>query len=448
MAAASASLDIPTVSRLEDANLRGEYVFQVSNVDVSVMNALRRVILSDLPVVVIRTFPDSVKNPVISENTTRMHNEIIKQRLACIPVFTDDLSDAQKFDLITKTKFKIQQENNEERVTYVTTQHIDLESLNPADYDVPGELKSTLFPISKLNGQELGYIDIVRLRPPVAKFQRNQQETSIVPGDKLHLEGRFAVGCARQFSGFNVASTVVFTNVQKTPEELDRAWEAFKAKPDNNITPQNEQFERNNWNCLQAKREVVPNRFEFRLKPLGNAYPKNILRAAFQVLREKLAKIKSNVGNMINAISDNYVGDQQTTIRNAYEIHLVEQPNTPQLGDAPAGADTWEKLLEPAYEYVATDAYTIGKLLEYALYALYVDQLSFCGFDLPHPHSKKAVIRIAFNRTASPVSSFGFGGASHRGGAGNDDVQAMVENAIDAIVVVLNNIETGVTSSA
>jgi len=423
MAAASASLDIPTVTRLEDANLRGEYVFQVSNVDVSVMNALRRVILSDLPVVVIRTFPDSVKNPVIFENTTRMHNEIIKQRLACIPVFTDRISDADKFDLITKTKFKIEQENKEERVTYVTTKEIELESLNPADYKVPGELKSTLFPISKLNGQELGHIDIVRLRPPVAKFQRNQQETSIVPGDKLYLEGRFAVGCARQFSGFNVASTVVFTNVQKTPAELDRAWEAFKAKPDNNITEKNEEFERKNWNCLQAKREVVPNSFEFRLKPLGDAEPNNILKAAFKVLREKLKKIKDNVGNMVTSISS----ESDTTLHQAYEIKLVEQPNTPQLGNVPAEADTWEKLLEPAYEYVATDAYTIGKLLEYALYTLYFpSQLSFCGFDLPHPHSKKAVIRIALSSTAT------------------DNVRGMVETAIEAIVKVLEAIERGV----
>ena len=65
--------------------------FTLSNVDLSVVNAFRRTLLSDIPVVVFRTFPyeDNLAN--IEINTSRLNNEIIKQRLSCVPIYINDL---------------------------------------------------------------------------------------------------------------------------------------------------------------------------------------------------------------------------------------------------------------------------------------------------------------------------------------------------------------------
>ena len=58
--------------------------FRLSGVDVSLANAIRRIILSDIPCYVFRTTPYSENKATIFINTSRLNNEIIKQRLSCI----------------------------------------------------------------------------------------------------------------------------------------------------------------------------------------------------------------------------------------------------------------------------------------------------------------------------------------------------------------------------
>ena len=66
--------------------------FQLSNVDVSIANGLRRIMLSNIPTVVIKTFPHADNKCDIEINTTRLNNEILKQRLSCIPIHIKDLT--------------------------------------------------------------------------------------------------------------------------------------------------------------------------------------------------------------------------------------------------------------------------------------------------------------------------------------------------------------------
>ena len=62
--------------------------FTISNINVSFVNALRRVILSDIPTIVIRTTPYEKNDADIEINTSLFHNEILKHRLSCIPILT------------------------------------------------------------------------------------------------------------------------------------------------------------------------------------------------------------------------------------------------------------------------------------------------------------------------------------------------------------------------
>ena len=60
--------------------------FTISGIDVSYVNALRRTIMTDIPIVVFKTTPYEQNKANIIYNTTRLNNEIIKQRLSCIPI--------------------------------------------------------------------------------------------------------------------------------------------------------------------------------------------------------------------------------------------------------------------------------------------------------------------------------------------------------------------------
>ena len=81
----------PTIDFLEtedDSHLR----FCLSNANVSIANGLRRTILADIPIVVFRTAPHEKNNATIQINTGRMNNEILKQRLSCIPIHISDVN--------------------------------------------------------------------------------------------------------------------------------------------------------------------------------------------------------------------------------------------------------------------------------------------------------------------------------------------------------------------
>ena len=65
--------------------------FTISNINVSYINAIRRVILANIPVLVFKSEPYEKNNINIISNKTRLNNEIIKQRISCIPVHIDDI---------------------------------------------------------------------------------------------------------------------------------------------------------------------------------------------------------------------------------------------------------------------------------------------------------------------------------------------------------------------
>ena len=73
--------------KISDLSQDDNYLqFKLSGVNVSIANALRRIILSEIPTVVFRTSPHEQNLVNIEINTSRMNNELIKQRLSCIPI--------------------------------------------------------------------------------------------------------------------------------------------------------------------------------------------------------------------------------------------------------------------------------------------------------------------------------------------------------------------------
>ena len=71
--------------KITEINEAGDTMTFTLATDVSIANAIRRTILSDIECVVFKTTPHSENKVDIHINTTRMNNEILKQRLTCIP---------------------------------------------------------------------------------------------------------------------------------------------------------------------------------------------------------------------------------------------------------------------------------------------------------------------------------------------------------------------------
>ena len=79
----------PSITELSEINKLLK--FTLSNVNVSYANGIRRTIISNIPCIVFDTLHDNNQNIIFDINNTRLNNEIIKQRLSCIPIHLKDL---------------------------------------------------------------------------------------------------------------------------------------------------------------------------------------------------------------------------------------------------------------------------------------------------------------------------------------------------------------------
>ena len=94
-----------------------ELKFTLSGVNVSIANAIRRIILSDVPIVVFRVSPSDKNKCTIIANTCGLNNEIVKQRLSCIPIH---IKDVEEFP-INNYIMELNVQNNTDTTIYVTT---------------------------------------------------------------------------------------------------------------------------------------------------------------------------------------------------------------------------------------------------------------------------------------------------------------------------------------
>lgn len=96
------------------------YEFDIENVDLSIVNGLRRTILSDIPTLGLR----GEENPTITihKNTTPLHNEFLSHRISLIRIhFSEEATEAFTDDEYT---FECSLKNNSPTPLPVTTRHL------------------------------------------------------------------------------------------------------------------------------------------------------------------------------------------------------------------------------------------------------------------------------------------------------------------------------------
>ena len=120
----------PSVELKDTDNNDDSLSFTLSGVNVSIANAIRRTILSDIDTVIFRTTPNEKNKANIITNTTRLNNEIIKQRLSCIPVHITDYNDFPFKNYV----MEVNVENNTDTLMFVTTEHFKIKDVASGKY--------------------------------------------------------------------------------------------------------------------------------------------------------------------------------------------------------------------------------------------------------------------------------------------------------------------------
>jgi DNA-directed RNA polymerase subunit L len=320
--------------------------FTLSGVNVSIANAIRRIILSDIPMVVFRVSPNDKNKCNIIANTCGLNNEIVKHRLSCIPIHIDDIEEFPLKNYI----LEVNVENNTDTTIYVTTKDFiirDIISGKPLSQDKIHQI----FPANNLTGD---YIDFVRL---------NAKAAEEINGKIINLTCEFDIGTAKEDGAYNTVSTCSYGNTiddvaqEAKLQQLKQKWKD-EGKKESEI-----EFEAINWKLLEGKRIFKKDSFDFVIQTIGVYKNQQLLNIACKIMIDKLQNLDSLIEK-----DELEIKTADSTMLNSFDIILDNED------------------------------YTLGKVIEYFLYTNFYESgiITFCGFKKLHPHDSYSLIRVAY----------------------------------------------------
>ena len=348
--ATASSKYIPRVVSKTDE--RGELRFTIDKINVSLANALRRTILADLPTLVFRTFPYAECKASITTNTSRLHNEILKQRLSCIPIHITDPSFPH-----TEYSLEVDVVADSSEIRYVTTKDFKMKNKTNGKYLTDVKVHE-IFPPNPISGD---YIEFARLLPKMTEYGE---------GERLTLLCDLDVGTAKEDGAFNVVCTCAYSMTMDATK-VDEAWRIKEAELVKEgvaaIGSEEMKAQRKNWALLDAQRHTKDDSFDFVVETVGVFTNADIVNKAAQIMINKCTKFIRDIES-----GENHIIPTVSTLQNGFDIELK-------------GED-----------------YTLGKVLEYFLHDKHYaeDQtITYCAFRKIHPHNPDSMIRVGFAET-------------------------------------------------
>lgn len=319
--------------------------FIIDDVDVAVVNSLRRIIVSEIPNIAFEHVIKYSERVNIIENTTSLHNEFLKQRLSLIPI-NFDVEDILEFDE-SRYKFIIKAANKTgSDIIYITSQDIDVYR---DDKLLSKDEMERIFPADP------DYIPITVLKPNI--FDKEN-------GDVLHIEMRanLDIPASPNGAGYMITSVCAFRNVidhAKADEEF-RKLGGDKA----------DKISRSDFDTTTRKRYYIKNKYDEPasfLFFLESEYPRiptqYIIFRGFHIMISK-----------INDIRESFIRDKNIVIRvspreKLYDIKLANHTDT------------------------------MGNLLQSLIYNYYIreenrERLVYVGYRRPHPLEKLVILRV------------------------------------------------------
>ena len=331
---------------------RNLLIFNISNCDVSLVNSIRRVILSEVPTVGFKMQSYEESDIKIIKNTSSLHNEFLLHRISEIPIFIEN---TDTFDPSQYT-FELNVENTGTKIIKVTTKDIVVTDNNTRE-----KLDSTkFFPADPITGNHI----------LITKLKSNPNGD----GEVFHFIAKASLGDGLEHAAFSPVSNVSYVNVmdnnkyeialkkhitENVPEsttldqsDVDRIHKSFK------ITEGERYFKTDEFDR--------PSEFIFTIESIGAIPSVNILSKALFLL---VIKVKKFMNNLINA---------KINIKNEL-VEIYESQSVMKGYDI----------------IIHNESHTLGNLLQSYIQRMYSKEVNFVGYNNPHPLQKKIVLRIS-----------------------------------------------------
>jgi hypothetical protein len=316
-------------------------------------NALRRAITARVPTVAMVAFPPEACTITIATNTSQFNNEILKQRLACIPIhITDRGTDVGKYTI------RVSATANGPEARPVTTADFEVVMTDTGTPLAP-KARDAVFPANPLTGD---HVLLARLRPATAG--RDTAETLEFTATMVWTEGAQGGSAAS-------ASTCAYA---ATPdqERQPAAW-AEAGKPGT--------YE--DWVLGAGASIVTPNSFDFTLESVGVYTNRQLLETGASTVVQAFERLAEYLGE------STAVKPAESTIPNCYDLTVIDDVYM---------TGPYVQLLI-ALEHCRGDA---------------GERVSYVGFRKPHPHDATGVLRIALSSDEGPGGAVALAQAAAR----------------------------------
>ena len=341
------------LSSMEESN--GILKFTLENINLSIANALRRTILSDIPTLAFKTFPHEENQADFIVNTSRINNEILKQRLSCIPIH--GIQHDQPYEDL---EVQIEKENTTQENIYVTTEDFKVKNIKSDKY-LDDDVVKKIFPPNSITGD---YIVFARLRPRISHE---------IPGEKIHIKAKMSLHTAGEDGAYNVTSICSYGY---TPDRIkqDSVWQEYSSTL-KETDPDELEIIKQDWYTLKAKRINIPNSFDFKIQTLGIFSNIDIVKKGCELMIKRIENLKNNVEDP-NTLNTMIMAQATSTIPNCFDIVLKNEN------------------------------YTLGKVIEYIIHEKFYEEtsiLTYVGFKKPHPHNNDSLLRFAFKNDVEEI---------------------------------------------
>lgn len=339
-------LQHPKLARIE---------FDIRDAHVSVVNALRRVILAEIPTIATPFDPyeAGASGCTFLKNTTSLHNEFLAHRFSLIPIHFSlaEIAAGAHADY----RFVIDLHNTGNTAVPITTKDIGVFYKDAVVRDE--DARERLFPKDPVTDD---YILLTRLKPNVYNPKL---------GEALHVEFKAQKGCGRDHAGFCPASACTYA-FSVDPEKADNVLAEKLRVAD----PSDHDRIRRQFQASEAQRHyktnaaLEPCEFRFVLESECALSPFELFGQALTMLIQKVNRLSVDEEKMQVASTNNGL----------YTITYVDEDHT--LGNL---IQAWihERCVVP------------GTLFTY------------CGYVCPHPLERTLVFKLCLKNVDDNVKS-------------------------------------------
>lgn len=346
-----------------------ELIFNITNIDVSILNSIRRVILSEIENVAFEYEPYNIGDEQlvkITKNTCPLHNEFLQQRLSMIPI-NFSANEIINFDQ-SKYKFVISKKNKSNEMLNVTTKDIEIYNEKGTKYD--NNFISRLFPEDQYTKD---HILITKLKPNLININE---------GDEFNVEMYATKNIAKNYAGFGVVSKCVYYNeiddeqankiLSKKIEEFKKENEGFTSKDIENLKIDFNNLDRQRYFCKNEFDE--PNKFVFTIESECALAPNYLFYKAILILINKIENL------IIKITNEN--------------ISFVKVKNSDNLYNLT----------------VQNEKDTLGNLLQSLFYNKFIREgekkdINYIGYQSPHPLENHMIIKVQFTNKDADIKT-------------------------------------------